>query len=57
YKFSPEIPFDEAALVEWGNPSMSVDYSDGEIVNYVTVHDPVTELVPEDIVDVYITNL
>lgn len=57
YKFSPEIPFDEAALVEWGNPSLSVDYSEGDIVNHVTVQDPVTELVPEDLVDIYITNL
>lgn len=57
YKFSPEIPFDEASLVEWGNPSLSVNYSDGDIVNHITVEDPVTELVPEDLVDIYITNL
>ncbi|PKS07744.1 hypothetical protein jhhlp_006352 [Lomentospora prolificans] len=57
YKFSPEIPFDEEALVDWGNPSQSVNYSDGGIVNHVTVQTPTTELIPEDLVDVYITNL
>lgn len=57
YKFSPEIPFDEAAVVDWGNPSLSADYSDGDIVNHVTVQDPVTELIPEGLVDIYITNL
>lgn len=57
YKFSPEIPFDEAALVEWGNPSLSVDYSDGDILNHITVQNPVTELIPEDLVDIYVTNL
>ncbi|SPN97539.1 related to translation initiation factor GCD7 [Cephalotrichum gorgonifer] len=57
YKFSPEIPFDEAALVDWGNPSLAVDYSDGDIVNHVTVENPVTELITEDLVDIYVSNL
>ncbi|CAI4215325.1 unnamed protein product [Parascedosporium putredinis] len=57
YKFSPEIPFDEEALVDWGNPSQAVNYSDGGIVNHIAVQNPTTELIPEDLVDVYITNL
>ncbi|KAG6115023.1 hypothetical protein E4U13_003073 [Claviceps humidiphila] len=57
YKLSPVNPFDEDSLIEWGDPSSSVSFSDGSIVNGVEVRTAVTELVPAQFIDTYITNL
>ncbi|KAK8115180.1 hypothetical protein PG999_007249 [Apiospora kogelbergensis] len=42
---------------EWGNPSKYVNYSDGRMVRQVTVKNAVTEFVPCELVNTYITNL
>lgn len=57
YKLSPENPFDEASLIEWGDSSTFVSFADGPLVNGVEVRSAVTELVPPELVDTYITNL
>ncbi|KEY72060.1 hypothetical protein S7711_00077 [Stachybotrys chartarum IBT 7711] len=57
YKLSPVNPFDEGSLIEWGNPSSFVNFSDGAIVRNTTVKTAVTELVPPGFIDTYITNL
>jgi translation initiation factor eIF-2B subunit beta len=57
YKISPDHLIDEEALVERGNPSNFVSYGDGAIVNGVDVRSALTELIPQDLIDTYITNL
>ncbi|KHN96550.1 translation regulator GCD7 [Metarhizium album ARSEF 1941] len=57
YKLSPVNPFDEDALIEWGDSSSFVSFADGSMVNNVEIRSPVTELVPAEYIDTYITNL
>lgn len=57
YKLSPENPFAEDQLIEWGDSSTCVSFEDGPIVNDVEVRTAVTELVPAQWIDTYITNL
>ncbi|KAF4503966.1 hypothetical protein G6O67_008591 [Ophiocordyceps sinensis] len=57
YKLSPENLFDEASLIEWGDPATYVSFADGPLVNGAEVQSPVTELVPPELIDTYITNL
>ncbi|KAG8428214.1 GCD complex subunit gcd7 [Metarhizium acridum] len=57
YKLSPVNPFDEDALIEWGDSSSFVSFADGSMVNNVAIRSPVTELVPAEFIDTYITNL
>ncbi|KAK7989337.1 hypothetical protein PG989_009652 [Apiospora arundinis] len=42
---------------EWGNPSKYVNYSDGRMVRQVAVKNAVSEFVPSEWVNTYITNL
>ncbi|ODA80686.1 hypothetical protein RJ55_03645 [Drechmeria coniospora] len=57
YKLSPENPFDELSLIEWGGSSTFVGFDDGSMVNGAEVRSDVTELVPPELIDTYITNL
>jgi translation initiation factor eIF-2B subunit beta len=57
YKLSPVNPFDEESLIEWGDSSSFVSFADGNMVNNVEIRSPVTELVPAEFIDTYITNL
>lgn len=57
YKLSPENPFDEESLIEWGDSSTFVSFADGPMVNGVEIRSAVTELVPPELIDTYITNL
>ncbi|KND88417.1 putative translation initiation factor eIF-2B subunit beta [Tolypocladium ophioglossoides CBS 100239] len=57
YKLSPENPFDEQSLIEWGDSSTFVSFADGPMVNGVEIRSAVTELVPPELIDTYITNL
>ncbi|KID99021.1 translation regulator GCD7, partial [Metarhizium majus ARSEF 297] len=57
YKLSPVNPFDEDALIEWGDSSSFVSFADGSMVNNVGIRSPVTELIPAEFIDTYITNL
>lgn len=57
YKLSPENPFNEESLIEWGDSSGFVDFADGRMVSGVEIRTAVTELVPPELIDTYITNL
>jgi translation initiation factor eIF-2B subunit beta len=57
YKLSPENPFDESALIQWGDPSNYVSFADGPLVSGVEVRTAMTELIPPELIDTYITNL
>jgi translation initiation factor eIF-2B subunit beta len=57
YKLSPENPFDEASLVEWGDSAGYVSFADGPLVSGVEVRSALTEVIPAECVDTYITNL
>ncbi|RCI16689.1 hypothetical protein L249_2000 [Ophiocordyceps polyrhachis-furcata BCC 54312] len=57
YKLSPEHPFDEESLIEWASPSTFVGFDDGPLVQGVEVRSAATELVPPELVDMYMTNL
>ena len=57
YKLSPENPFDDSSVVEWGDSASFVSFADGQMVSGVEVRSAVTELVPAELVDTYITNL
>ncbi|KAH6891450.1 hypothetical protein B0T10DRAFT_312737 [Thelonectria olida] len=57
YKLSPENPFNEEALIEWGDSSTFVGFEDGAMVSNVEVRTAITELVPPQLIDTYITNL
>ncbi|KAL9479710.1 hypothetical protein ACSS6W_004496 [Trichoderma asperelloides] len=57
YKLSPESPFDESSLIEWGDSSTFVSFSDGPLVSGAEIRTALTELIPPELVDTYITNL
>lgn len=57
YKLCPEVAYDLEAAVELGDSASYVSFADGPIVNGVEVENAVTELVPPDLIDMYITNL
>lgn len=57
YKLSPESPFHEEAVIEWGASSTYVGFDDGAMVSNVDVRNALTELVPAQLVDTYVTNL
>ncbi|KAK7431983.1 GCD complex subunit gcd7 [Neonectria magnoliae] len=57
YKLSPENPFNEESLIEWGDSSSFVSFEDGAMVSGVEIRTAITELVPPEFIDTYITNL
>lgn len=57
YKLSPVYPFDIEELIDYGNSSKTIDYGDGDLVKNVEVINPLSDYVPADLVDLYITNL
>lgn len=57
YKFCPEDPSDEVSRGELGNPSSYVDYADGPEVDALEIENTVTDYIPPELVDVYLTNL
>ncbi|KAK6841802.1 initiation factor 2 subunit family protein [Apiospora arundinis] len=57
YKLSPDNQIDQETSTEWGNPSKYVNYSDGRMVRQVAVKNAVSEFVPSEWVNTYITNL
>jgi translation initiation factor eIF-2B subunit beta len=57
YKFCPEDPSDEVSRGELGNPSSYVSYADGPEVDALEVENTVTDYIPPELVDVYLTNL
>lgn len=57
YKLSPESKLISESQVEWGNPSKFVDFADGSMVSHVKVQNAISEFLPADQIDTYITNL
>jgi len=57
YKLSPIYPFDFDSLIEHGNPSAVLSFSEGELLDKVEVENPLYDYVPPELVDLYITNL
>ncbi|KAL2132874.1 hypothetical protein VTI74DRAFT_3188 [Chaetomium olivicolor] len=57
YKFCPEDPSDEVLRGDLGNPSSYVSYANGPAVEALAVENTVTDYIPPELVDVYLTNL
>jgi translation initiation factor eIF-2B subunit beta len=57
YKFCPEDPSDEVSRGELGNPSSYVSYANGPAVDALDVENTVTDYIPPELIDVYLTNL
>ncbi|KAI8633947.1 initiation factor 2 subunit family protein [Xylariaceae sp. FL1651] len=57
YKLSPESKLLPESLIEWGDPSKYVNFADGSMVSHVRVKNAVSEFLPADQVDTYVTNL
>ena len=56
YKISPDS-HELETLVEWGDPSKYVNFADGAMVRHVNVKNAVSEFIPAEFVDTYLTNL
>lgn len=57
YKLSPDSQANQDLATEWGDPSKYVNFADGRMVSGVGVKSAVSEFVPAELVDTYITNL
>ncbi len=57
YKLSPVYPFDYDDLIEYGDAGKVLEYEDGDLVDKVNVENPLSDYVPADLVDLFITNL
>ncbi|KAH8156335.1 hypothetical protein CIB48_g11912, partial [Xylaria polymorpha] len=57
YKLSPESKFLPESQVEWGEPSKYVNFADGPMVSQIKVKNAISEFLPADQIDTYITNL
>lgn len=57
YKLSPVYPFDHQSLVEYGDPSAVLPYEDGELMDSINVVNPLSDYVPAELIDLYITNM
>ncbi|KAI1980826.1 GCD complex subunit gcd7 [Ophidiomyces ophidiicola] len=57
YKLSPVYPFDPQSLIEYGDPSAVMPYEDGELVESIDVVNPLSDYVPAELIDLYITNM
>ncbi|KAK3681460.1 hypothetical protein B0T22DRAFT_308754 [Podospora appendiculata] len=57
YKFCPEDPADGVSSAELGNSSTFVSYADGPAVDAFEVENTVSEYLPPELVDIYLTNL
>lgn len=57
YKLSPVYPFDFNGLIEHGDASKIIGYENGELVDKVEVDNPLSDYVPAELIDLYITNM
>lgn len=58
FKLSPLYPFNREDLVEVGNSGNVLSYKDNELVDNVdVVINPITDYVPPEHIDIYITNI
>lgn len=57
YKFCPEDPSDEVSKGDLGSPHGYVSYANGPAVDAAQIENTVTDYIPPELVDVYLTNL
>jgi translation initiation factor eIF-2B subunit beta len=57
YKLCPENSSEVEDPVELGDPSSHVNFADGPLVDGVEVENVVSEVLPPELIDMYITNL
>lgn len=57
YKLSPVYPFDFNGLIENGDASKIFGYENGELVDKVQVDNPLSDYVPAELIDLYVTNM
>lgn len=57
YKLSSIYPFNIDLMMEAGDPSKVIGYDEGELMDKVDIENPLFDLVPAELVDLYITNL
>ncbi|KAK9782376.1 putative Initiation factor 2 subunit family protein [Seiridium cardinale] len=57
YKISPDSQANQSLATEWGNPAKFVNFSDGQLVSKVSVKNAVSEFIPAEDINTYITNL
>lgn len=57
YKLSPSYPFEPEALIEYGDPGAVLGPDGLDLVGKMDILNPLTEYVPPELVDLYITNL
>ena len=57
FKLCPVYPFDPDALIEYGDTSKVLPFTEGELLEELEVDNPLYDYVPPDLVDLYITNL
>ncbi|KAL1956952.1 hypothetical protein VTO42DRAFT_6441 [Malbranchea cinnamomea] len=57
YKLSPVYPFDPEALEEYGDPAKALGPNDQDLLDRMTVVNPLTQYVSPEQIDLYITNL
>ncbi|OTB09031.1 hypothetical protein M426DRAFT_18422 [Hypoxylon sp. CI-4A] len=57
YKLSPDSRSHQETSVEWGDPSEYVSFADGAMVKQVRIKNAISEFIPTELVNTYITNL
>lgn len=57
YKVCPEYPFDIQSLIEMGDSSKVLPFTDGDLMDTVQVVNPTYDYVVPEHIDIYITNL
>ena len=57
YKLSPKYPYDPEMFLEFGDSSRILSKRDGDLMENVEVENPISDFVPPDMIDLYITNL
>jgi len=57
YKLSPLYPYDEEALIEYGDSGKVFNYQEGDLVESLEVINPIHDYVPPELVDLFITNM
>ena len=57
YKLTPQYPLDQFSFNERLNPSQIIPYEDGDYLDNVLVVNPAFDYVPQDLIDLFVTNV